>query len=156
MRSLTQRRLRILGVSAVFVWGAVAANQGTILAQGAAPASALRQDPPSDQQRWLAALAKEARRNSGKAVDPALVKSALTATFGQKAAISSDEQFVSEKGGATFTWRTYERYDDSWRAWRGLRTVAVNEPTPHTETMFGYGPSFEYHSGLDRPGREFT
>ena len=95
-----------------------------------------------DDRRLIAELASESRRTGGTAPKPDLVRSALQTSLGPKRSFESDQSFVSEHGGATFTWEVPERYEESWRAWRSLRTVEVPEPSEHRESIYGYVPSF--------------
>jgi hypothetical protein len=96
---------------------------------------------PTKEEKLLTHLDSVAGVGPRPAATP-LVESAIAAALWPGELAVTDGVFVADDGGATFTWRVPARYETSWDAWTGIRTVPVDEPTPHEETIDGYNPSF--------------
>jgi hypothetical protein len=101
------------------------------------------QDPGMTPEvaKLLGELGKVAFGNGPQVEDPQLADAALEAALGRDESIGSQDIFISP-GGAQFTWQVPDRYDEWSRRWTGIRTIDVAKPSAHTETVYGYAPSF--------------
>jgi hypothetical protein len=96
---------------------------------------------PEAEASLLDELAVIADAGPSRATDPVALTGALEEALGREDYIGSGDTFESGEG-TRFTWTIPERYDEWWRTWTGIRTVSVDEPSRHTETVFGYASSF--------------